>query len=166
MPWQSWHLWQLKAPSTGCIKKYERCAITFRICCAAPGELVRITAPGKHLVLIAGDSYRRGVTIPTSAALCEMACSAGFELERKLVRRQVSFDYSGFTNRQYATGKSRHSRSHYSGTCNLILRSPRQEKTSCFSRLRCDTLQGRKNTLRDAHQKREVHEASPPYHMG
>lgn len=53
---------------------------------AALGELVRVTIPGKHLALIVGDSYRRGVTIPTSAALCEMACSAGFELERKIVR--------------------------------------------------------------------------------
>src|SRR5216684_3567545 len=59
----------------------------FQDMCAALGELVRITAPGKRLVLIVGDSYRRGVTIPTSAALCEMACSAGFELERKMVRQ-------------------------------------------------------------------------------
>lgn len=54
---------------------------------AALGELVRVTAPGKYLALIVGDSYRRGVTIPTSAALCEMACSVGFELERKMVRQ-------------------------------------------------------------------------------
>jgi len=54
---------------------------------AALGELVRVTAPGKRLVLIVGDSYRRGVTIPTSAALSEMACNAGFELERKIVRK-------------------------------------------------------------------------------
>ncbi len=59
----------------------------FQDMCAALGELVRVTAPGKRLVLIVGDSYRRGVTIPTSAALCEMACSAGFELERKMVRQ-------------------------------------------------------------------------------
>ncbi len=38
-------------------------------------------------MLIVGDSYRRGVTIPTSAALCEMASGAGFELERKIVRQ-------------------------------------------------------------------------------
>ena len=54
---------------------------------AALGELVRVTAPGKRLALIVGDSYRRGVTIPTSAALCEMASSVGFELERKIVRQ-------------------------------------------------------------------------------
>jgi DNA modification methylase len=54
---------------------------------AALRELVRVTTPGKYLSLIVGDSYRRGVTIPTSAALCEMACSAGFELARKVVRQ-------------------------------------------------------------------------------
>lgn len=59
----------------------------FQDMCAALRELARITASGKHLVLIVGDSYRRGVTIPTSAALCEMASSAGFELERKIVRQ-------------------------------------------------------------------------------
>lgn len=54
---------------------------------AALCELVRVTAPGKRCVLIVGDSYRRGVAIPTSAALCEMACNSGFELERKIVRQ-------------------------------------------------------------------------------
>jgi len=124
-----------KSSVHGVHKEVRALRYYFQNMCAAPGELVRITAPGKHLVLIAGDSYRRGVTIPTSAALCEMASSAGFELERKLVRRQVSFDYSGFTIRQYATGKSRHSKSHYSGTCNLIHRNLlRREKSSCIAR--------------------------------
>ena len=50
-------------------------------------ELARVTVPGKHLILIIGDSYRRGITIPTSAALCEMAVNSGFELERKIVRQ-------------------------------------------------------------------------------
>ena len=50
-------------------------------------ELARVTVPGKHLILIIGDSYRRGITIPTSAALCEMAVESGFELERKIVRQ-------------------------------------------------------------------------------
>jgi hypothetical protein len=54
---------------------------------AALCELVRVTAPGKLCVLIVGDSYRRGVTIPTSAALSEMASRIGFELERKIVRQ-------------------------------------------------------------------------------
>ncbi len=50
-------------------------------------ELARVTAPGKRFVLIIGDSYRRGVTIPTSQALCEMALGSGFELERRIVRK-------------------------------------------------------------------------------
>jgi DNA modification methylase len=50
-------------------------------------EFARVTVPGKRLVLIIGDSYRRGITIPTSAALCEMAVDSGFELERKIVRQ-------------------------------------------------------------------------------
>lgn len=50
-------------------------------------ELARVTAPGKRFVLIIGDSYRRGVTIPTSQALCEMALVSGFELERRIVRK-------------------------------------------------------------------------------
>ncbi len=54
---------------------------------AAMSEMARVTAAGKYLVLIVGDSYRRGVTIPTSAALCEMADNAGFELEQKIVRQ-------------------------------------------------------------------------------
>jgi len=54
---------------------------------AALCELVRVTAPGKRLVLIIGDSYRRGVTIRTSEALCEMASKVGFELERRVVRQ-------------------------------------------------------------------------------
>ena len=54
---------------------------------AALGEMARITAPGKRLALIVGNSYRRGITIPTSDALCEMADSLGFALERKIVRQ-------------------------------------------------------------------------------
>ncbi len=54
---------------------------------AVTDELARVTAPGKRLVLIVGDSNRRGMTVPTSAALCEMAISAGFELEQKIVRQ-------------------------------------------------------------------------------
>lgn len=38
------------------------------------------------MVLIIGDSRRRGITIPTSAALCEMADTVGFELEQRIVR--------------------------------------------------------------------------------
>ncbi len=54
---------------------------------AALRECARVIAPGKRLVLIIGDSYRRGVTIPTSKALCEMTPGMGLELERSIVRR-------------------------------------------------------------------------------
>ena len=53
----------------------------------ALSELARVTVPGKHLVLIVGDSYRRGITIPTSHALCEMAADIGLKLERRIVRK-------------------------------------------------------------------------------
>lgn len=49
-------------------------------------EAARVVANGKKLVLIIGDSRRRGVTIPTSAALGEMAEITGFELEQRIVR--------------------------------------------------------------------------------
>jgi DNA modification methylase len=54
---------------------------------AAVREMARVIAGGKYMVLIIGDSYKRGVNIPTSAALSEMAIASGFELERKIVRR-------------------------------------------------------------------------------
>lgn len=54
---------------------------------AATGELARVMVPGKRLIMIVGDSYRRGVTVPTTAALCEMASNAGLELEQKIVRQ-------------------------------------------------------------------------------
>jgi hypothetical protein len=50
-------------------------------------EFSRVIAPGKYLVLIIGDSYKRGVTIPTSDALCEMAAASAFQLEDRIVRR-------------------------------------------------------------------------------
>jgi hypothetical protein len=50
-------------------------------------EVARVTARHGHLILIVGDSYRRGVTIPTSDALTELATAADFELERKIVRK-------------------------------------------------------------------------------
>lgn len=50
-------------------------------------ELARVTAKGKYVVLVVGNSYRRGITIPTSEALCEMAYGVGLELERKIVRK-------------------------------------------------------------------------------
>jgi hypothetical protein len=54
---------------------------------AALLECARVVVRGKRLVLIIGDSYRRGITIPTSDALCEMAVTVGLELEQKIVRR-------------------------------------------------------------------------------
>ncbi|SRR6266851_1324840 len=53
---------------------------------AALHESARVVASRKRLVLIIGDSRRRGITIPTSAALCEMADSVGFKLEQRIVR--------------------------------------------------------------------------------
>jgi DNA modification methylase len=54
---------------------------------AAISEMARVTARGKYLVLIIGDSTKRGVNIPTSAALAEMAIASGLELQRKIVRK-------------------------------------------------------------------------------
>jgi DNA modification methylase len=54
---------------------------------AVMNELARVVARGKYLVLIVGDSFKRGITIPTSAALCNMAAESGFNLERRIVRK-------------------------------------------------------------------------------
>lgn len=54
---------------------------------AALEECARVIARGKYLVLIIGNSYKRGITIPTSEALFEMATTLGFELEHKIVRK-------------------------------------------------------------------------------
>jgi DNA modification methylase len=51
-------------------------------------ELARVTSPGGHIVLVVGDSYRRGVTIPTAISLCEMAHTVGLQEERR-IRRKV-----------------------------------------------------------------------------
>ncbi|HZU68090.1 MAG TPA: DNA methyltransferase [Ktedonobacteraceae bacterium] len=53
----------------------------------AMGEMARVTIPGKYLVLVVGDSYRRGITIPTAQGLCEMAAQVGLDLERRIVRK-------------------------------------------------------------------------------
>jgi len=53
----------------------------------AVNEFARVTKPGKYVILIIGDSYRRGITIPTSQAIREMAQVAGLELERRIVRQ-------------------------------------------------------------------------------
>lgn len=53
----------------------------------ALSQCVRVVALHKRMVLIVGDSYRRGVTIPTSQALSEIAEQVGFVVEKKIVRR-------------------------------------------------------------------------------
>ncbi len=50
-------------------------------------ELTRTTKPGKYVVFIVGDSYRRGIAIPTSQIIQEMAQNVGLELERRIVRQ-------------------------------------------------------------------------------
>jgi len=54
---------------------------------AVMGEFACIVAPGKYLVLVIGDSCRRGISIPTTAALSEMAAVVGFTLEQTIVRK-------------------------------------------------------------------------------
>src|SRR2546421_5559092 len=56
---------------------------------------------------------------------------------------------------------------HYSGTCkkrHFPGNVPQTRKNLVHFSMRCDTLQGRKNPLRESHQKRETHETPPPYH--
>lgn len=53
----------------------------------AIAECARVTAPGKYMVLVIGDSRKRGIDIPTSDALTEMAQLAGFTRERKIHRQ-------------------------------------------------------------------------------
>ena len=50
-------------------------------------EMARVVAKDKYLVLIIGDSCKRGIAIPTSAALTEMAVASGFNLVRKIIRK-------------------------------------------------------------------------------
>lgn len=85
-------LTELEARATGTVAGDVRSEVRalryyFQDMRTALGELARVMVPGKYLALIVGDSYRRGVTIPTSAALSEMAGRAGFALERKIVRQ-------------------------------------------------------------------------------
>src|SRR6266700_2933928 len=54
---------------------------------AALSESARVIGHGKRMIIIIGDSRRRGITIPASAVLCEMACKVGFELEQRIVRK-------------------------------------------------------------------------------
>jgi DNA modification methylase len=54
---------------------------------AAIEEMTYVLAKGKYLVLIVGNSCKRGINIPTSAALTEMAKASGLVFERKIVRK-------------------------------------------------------------------------------
>lgn len=54
---------------------------------ATINEMARVLAKDKYLVLIVGDSCKRGIHIPTSAALTEMATASGLIFERKIVRK-------------------------------------------------------------------------------
>ena len=54
---------------------------------AALHESARVIKHGKRMIIIIGDSHRRGITIPTSAVLCEIASKVGFELEQRIVRK-------------------------------------------------------------------------------
>lgn len=59
----------------------------FRDMHAALRECARVVKLHKRMVLIIGDSCRRGVPIPTSQALSEMAKEVGFTVEKRIVRR-------------------------------------------------------------------------------
>lgn len=50
-------------------------------------ECARVVRKGKYFVLIIGDSYRRGIKIPTSDAISEMASTMGFDIEKRIVRK-------------------------------------------------------------------------------
>lgn len=54
---------------------------------AALRECARVVKLHKRMALIIGDSCRRGVPIPTSQTLSEMAEEVGFTVEKRIVRR-------------------------------------------------------------------------------
>jgi DNA modification methylase len=75
-------------PNAQDIKREVR-ALRFYFCDmqVALSEMARILSDTGHLILVVGDSYKRGVTIPTSLALSHSAESAGLQLTEKIVRR-------------------------------------------------------------------------------
>ena len=68
-------------------REYRALCYYFQDMFLALQELARVTIPGKFLILVIGDFYRRGITLPTTAALSEMATGLGLVLERKIVRQ-------------------------------------------------------------------------------
>jgi len=50
-------------------------------------ESARVVAQNKYLAMVIGDSCKRGITIPTSKAISELADLSGFNLERRFVRK-------------------------------------------------------------------------------
>jgi DNA modification methylase len=50
-------------------------------------QMARVVRSGKRMVLVIGDSCKRDVAIPTTNALEEMACTAGFAVQERIVRR-------------------------------------------------------------------------------
>jgi DNA modification methylase len=59
----------------------------YRDMAAVMREFARVVAPDGRLVLVIGDSYKRGMMLPTSRAFEEMAEAVGFTLERRIVRK-------------------------------------------------------------------------------
>lgn len=50
-------------------------------------ECARVISQGGYTVFIVGNSTKRGIVIPTSDALCEIAQQYNFILERKIIRK-------------------------------------------------------------------------------
>ena len=90
------------------------------------GEFYRVLEPGKHLVLIVGDSRKRGVNIPTADALSEMANACGFELKDRIVRQvpaRVLVSTRNKATGRFSSTEESNSRA-YPEEDILILRSP------------------------------------------
>ena len=55
--------------------------------CHVMDHFYRVVKPGKRLAIVIGDSRKRGIIIPTSDILQEMATQSGFEFEDRISRR-------------------------------------------------------------------------------
>ncbi|GCF11398.1 DNA methyltransferase [Dictyobacter arantiisoli] len=69
------------------VREAEHLTNYFHDMYAALREANRVLVTGKKMVLIIGNTYRRGVMIPTSSAIGEMARELGFDLEQRIVRK-------------------------------------------------------------------------------